>query len=98
MNAALRLLPATKSEFDSAIDWYERQSPGLGGEFFEEVRIVMDRIRSNPHAHPDIHNGVRKAVVRRFPYVILYSEETHEVIVIAIFHAARDPSVWRART
>ncbi len=44
-----------------------------------------------------VYGDVRKAVVRRFPYVVLYREDAAEVVVIAVFHTSRDPSIWQAR-
>jgi toxin ParE1/3/4 len=44
-----------------------------------------------------VYKDVRKAVVNRFPYVVLYREEPGALVVIAVFHAARDPNVWKSR-
>jgi toxin ParE1/3/4 len=44
-----------------------------------------------------VYGDVRRAVVTRFPYVVLYREESEEVIVISVFHTARDPSLWQSR-
>src|SRR5439155_25855346 len=92
-----RLLPEAKAEFDAAADWYEQQRPGLGVDFIARVREVLDRIAANPRLHSAVYGDVRKAVVRRFPYVVLSREDAGEVVVIAVFHTSRDPSVWQAR-
>jgi len=47
--------------------------------------------------HGIVHYDVRKAVVTRFPYIVLYREEAGEVLVISVFHTSRDPAVWQAR-
>lgn len=61
--------PQARQEFDSAADWYEREQPGLGGAFLAEVeRLLRYLIAGNPGAFPEVLVGVRKAVVRRFPY------------------------------
>jgi hypothetical protein len=57
----------------------------------------MDRISANPGLHAAIYQDVRKAAVKRFPHVVLYREEPGEVVVIAVFHTARDPSIWQSR-
>jgi plasmid stabilization system protein ParE len=44
-----------------------------------------------------IEGDIRKAVLRRFPYVILFRALEHEVVVIACFHGRRDPDEWRTR-
>ena len=93
----IRLLPEAKDEFDAAVDWYEQQRPGLGTAFLERVRETFARIASNPQLHAAVHQDVRRAVVRKFPYGVLYKEEAGEIVVVAVFHSARDPNIWQGR-
>jgi toxin ParE1/3/4 len=93
----LRLLPDARDEFDAAVDWYEQQRPGLGTVFLDRVREVFARIAANPQLHATVYQDVRKAVVQKLPYVMLYKEEAGEVVVIAVFHTARDPVIWQGR-
>jgi toxin ParE1/3/4 len=97
MSLPIRFLPEARAEFDAATDWYERQRTGLEVDFVAEVRAVRNRIAVNPRIHGTIHGDVRKAVVRRFPYLILDREGVGEVVVIAVFPTSRDPSVWQTR-
>jgi plasmid stabilization system protein ParE len=97
MKRPLRLLPEARIEFDDGVDWYDARQAGLGARFLARVREVFDRIRSNPRMHGAVHQDVRKAVVCGFPYVVLYQEDSHEVIVIAVFHTSRDPADWKGR-
>jgi plasmid stabilization system protein ParE len=93
----IRLLPEARHEFDAAVDWYEQQRPGLGTAFLDRVREVFARIAAHPQLHATAYQDVRKAVVQKFLYVVLYKEEAGEVVVIAVFHSARDPAIWRGR-
>jgi plasmid stabilization system protein ParE len=93
----VRLLPEAQAEFDEAADWYEQRQTGLGVDFVRRVREVIRRIAANPQLHAAIYQDVRKAVVARFPFVVLYREEPGEVIVIAVHHTSRDPSHWQSR-
>jgi plasmid stabilization system protein ParE len=97
MSLPLRLLPEARDEFDAAVDWYEQQRPGLGPAFLDRVRDVLGRIAANPQLHATVYQDVRKAVVPTFPYVVLYKEDAGEVVVIAVFHTARDPAIWQGR-
>lgn len=90
-------MPEAKDEFDAATDWYEQRRPGLGTALVDRVREVFTRIAVNPQMHATVYQSIRKAVVRQFPYVVLYKEEAGEVIVVAVFHTARDPSSWQSR-
>jgi plasmid stabilization system protein ParE len=93
----IRLLPEARDEFDAAVDWYEQQRAGLGAAFLDRVREVFARIAANPQLHATVYQDVRKAVVQKFPYVVLYKEEAGEVVVTAVFHTARDPARWQGR-
>jgi toxin ParE1/3/4 len=97
MSLPTRILPEAKAEFDAAVDWYEQQRRGLGADFLAKVDDVLNRIASHPKIHAALYGVVRKAVVMRFPYVVLYQEDAVEVVVIAVFHTARDPSIWKSR-
>ncbi len=97
MSFPIRLLPEAKTEFDAGADWYEQQRPGLGVDFVARVREVLNRIAANPQLHATVYGDVRKAVVAQFPYVVLYPEDAGEVVVIAVFHTARDPAIWQSR-
>jgi plasmid stabilization system protein ParE len=94
----IRLLPEARVELDDAVDWYARQRAGLGSRFFSPVQAVFNRIAANPQLHAPVYGPVRKAAVRQFPYIVLYREESGEVVVISVFHTSRDPSIWQART
>ena len=97
MSLPLRLLPEAKAEFDDAADWYEDQQTGLGVDFVARVRDVLRRIAAQPRLHAAVYQDVRKAVVSRFPYIVLYREEPAEVVVISVFHTSRDPDEWKSR-
>lgn len=93
----IRFLPEAKAEFDASADWYDAQRTGLGIDFVARVRDALDRIAANPQVYGTVYRSVRKALVKKFPFVILYQEEDGEVLVISVFHTSRDPSVWKLR-
>jgi plasmid stabilization system protein ParE len=86
-----------RSDVIAAQDWYEEQSPGLGARFTDELDLTVQRIADNALQFPVVFRDVRRALVRRFPYSLLFRIETDAVIVIAFFHASRDPQTWQGR-
>jgi hypothetical protein len=50
-----------------------------------------------PLAYPAVHGEARKAVLRRFPYALIYVVEGSDIVVLACYHHRRDPKGWRAR-
>jgi plasmid stabilization system protein ParE len=88
---------AARAEFDDAADWYEARRPGLGAAFTAAVQRVLDRIAAQPDFYAAVWNGVREALVPGFPYCVYYREEPGQVLVLSVFHTARDPSIWQSR-
>ena len=97
MSLPLVFRPAAEMEFDAAALWYEGQKPGLGENFVAEVQIVLNEIADNPDRYAAVSGDVREAPVSRFPYCVYYRHRPGRLVVIAVFHTSRDPSVWQAR-
>jgi plasmid stabilization system protein ParE len=87
-----------RAEFDAAGDWYERQRPGVGLAFTTAVQRALDRIAAQPQLHRVVFRDIRRAVVSGFPYCVYYRERPSAIVVIAVFHTARDPSIWQSRS
>jgi plasmid stabilization system protein ParE len=62
-----------------------------------KVDEVLNLITNMPRVHPVIYKNVRRAVVKRFPYVVYYEVETDRIVIISVFHSSRNPSIWKAR-
>jgi plasmid stabilization system protein ParE len=81
-----------------AQDWYENEAPGLGRGFRAAVDVVAKRMGATPLQFPVIHRNVRRALLRRFPYALMFVIEDDETVtVIACFHGSRDPAHWQQR-
>jgi toxin ParE1/3/4 len=97
MSLPLVVRHAGRAELDEAASWYESQRPGLGVEFVTEVQEVLDTIAAQPKRFPVAVGEVREAAVSRFPYYVYYRVKSDRLVVIAVFHSSRDPSVWQGR-
>lgn len=86
-----------KADIREAARWYESQRVGLGRAFVHQIDALLDRIRQNPMQHQVVHREVRRAIPRRFPYGVFYRIDESEVLVFAVVHLHRDPSIWRDR-
>ena len=64
--------PEAEADLVAAQNWYDQQRDGLGAEFLEEVRVVFRRIEQTPAMHAVVYKDVRRAIVRRFPYLVFY--------------------------
>lgn len=93
----LVFLDEARVEFDEAAEWYAEQKTGLGIEFVSRVQEVLDQIASMPRLHPVVYKNVRRAIVKKFPYLLHYEVEVDRLVVISVFHSSRDPSIWKTR-
>lgn len=92
------LRPEARDDLIAARDWYERQRSGLGQSFTEAVRQLLANVADNPALYEKAHGDVRRARVRRFPYVVYYRVLTDRIEVLGVFHGSRNPNAWRSRT
>jgi len=93
----LRLSPEAELDLDEAHLWYHRQAPRLAANFLAAVQASIASIQRRPEAYALVDPTMRRALVRRFPYAIFYEIGATEIVVYAIFHAARDPRAWKRR-
>jgi plasmid stabilization system protein ParE len=89
---------AARAELIDAQDWYEREAAGLGRQFREAIDALAQRMSTNPPQFPIAFKSMRRALLRRFPYALFFVVEGDTLLVIACFHASRDPLQWQKRT
>ena len=75
----------------------EAEFEGLGSEFRSDVRSAAERISRHPVAWPVERGEVRKCLLHKFPYKLLYSVENDHVFIIAVAHQHRQPDYWIER-
>lgn len=97
MTSPLALSPAALDDLLSAADWYDAQQPGLGAAFLDSVEACFSRIERLPHAFPESDAGLRSALLRRFPYAVLFRIGRERIEVLAVWHGRRDPKGWLDR-
>ena len=95
---SFRFDPHAEQELLEAVSYYENVEPGLGYDFSLEVYSAVQRALAYPKAWPVLDGDVRRALVRRFPYGVLYSEEAGELLIIAVMNLHREPEYWKARS
>jgi len=94
---SLRIHPEAERELDEAVEYYEDIEPGLGYDLSVEIYSAIQRAVAYPRAWPVLDGEVRRALVRRFPYGVLYSEEEGTLLVIAVMNLHRAPGYWKGR-
>jgi len=89
--------PEAEDEFNVAIDHYEEIEAGLGYDFALEVYSTVRRSVEFPKAWAVLEGTIRRSLVKRFPYGVLYSKEQKGIYIIAVMNLHRDPGYWKHR-
>lgn len=98
-NYRLIVRPPAERDLREAQQWYEEQRPGLGADFRAAIDNSFRRLAENPQLYPVVYRGLRRAVMRRFPYLIYFAVQKDVVNIVACWHSKRDPNQmrWRVR-
>ena len=84
--------PAVERELREIIQYYNHCATGLGNDFLNEFDQQILRIASNPYQWSEIAQGVRRALLRRFPYILYFRVMDDEVLrVLVVKHQRRHP-------
>ncbi len=94
---AVRFESAARQELDRAVDYYERQSPGLGSRFIDRVMEAVGIVGRHPSLFAVTDGPYRCKLIRSFPYALYYREKDDRVVVLAVAHASRKPGYWQER-
>jgi plasmid stabilization system protein ParE len=84
-------------ELTEAARYFDRESPALGAAFIAEVERCVAGIVEHPASGQLLRGAVRRRLVRRFPYSVLYSIKPDHIRVLAVMHAKRRPMYWVGR-
>jgi plasmid stabilization system protein ParE len=90
----VRLLQPAEQEMVDAAAYYEVQVRGLGDDFLKKVESAIADIAENPEQWPLVKQNIRRRLIHRFPYALLYRVDPGEVIILAIAHLHRHPAYW----
>lgn len=83
-----------RQEVEDAVRFYELEYSGLGRKFKEEVRKAALRIAAYPEGWSIERGNVRKCLLHKFPYKLLYAVDENHILIIAVAHQHRKPDYW----
>ncbi len=86
-----------EAELLEAARYYEDRVQGLGQALIEDVEQATAELFENPLSCPTVGAELRRRIIRRFPYSLLYVAETERIVVVAVAHQKRRPGYWKYR-
>jgi plasmid stabilization system protein ParE len=97
MTPVVKIHEAAEAEINEAADFYDIESPGLGTVFIDEIQRAIGNISLHPEAYPLIQSRVRRTILNKFPYSLIYSVRSNEIMILAVAHQKRRPFYWHKR-
>jgi len=97
-----RLDPAARIEVREATQYYLSDNPEIADDFIDRIESVLRSIARSPKRFPRIETvqterDIRRVLLSRFPYLIIYEILDEEPYVLAVAHAHRRPNYWTNR-
>ena len=94
---SVRLLAQARCEIRDAAEYYEDRVEGLGIDFTHKVDEALLDVCENPERWLVLKKDIRRRLIPRFPYCLLYRVEREEIVVVAVMHFSRQPGYWVGR-
>jgi plasmid stabilization system protein ParE len=90
---------AALAEAQDAYHWYESKEYGLGDAFRKALDEVIDSVQAGPLGNQVIYGlDIRRAIMRRFSFLVICTVHDNSFLVLAVFHMSRDPRTWHRRS
>jgi mRNA-degrading endonuclease RelE of RelBE toxin-antitoxin system len=89
--------PVALLDSDEAATWYNQKIHRLGFRFLLDLETTIESLIRNPFAYSILKEPIRKAGLKKFPYVVLYVIESNNIIVIGIINTKRSRSYFKRR-
>jgi plasmid stabilization system protein ParE len=89
--------PQFDCDVREAAAWFETRVAGLGAEFSLAVEQLILRVMNNPGMYPEIRPAYRRAIVRRFRYILIFRHKGESVRFVGTLHGSRNLDEWLER-
>ncbi|MCC5646856.1 type II toxin-antitoxin system RelE/ParE family toxin [Nostoc sp. CHAB 5824] len=90
--------PLAEQELVDVASYYEEQNQGLGLDYLTEVEGAVNLLMRYPAAGVVVRGFVRRLILPKFPYSLLYRVVDDNLIrILAIAHHKRKPVYWIGR-
>lgn len=80
-----------ENELEDALYFYDLISTKIGDHFLNQINTCIESILLNPETYKLEFDIYRQAVVKKFPFVIIYTKIDSVILISAIFHTSKNP-------
>ena len=97
MNGRISFHEAAELEIIDAVSFFQSERPELGAALIDEIERAIHQILTHPLSCQLVNRTVRRKVLRRLPYNIMYSVKPEAIRILAMASQRRRPFYWRSR-
>ncbi len=90
--------PEAAAELQAAARYYEGLAEGLGADFLTAIEASCSRLLRFPEIGRSFGGNLRRLIVPRFPFSVIYRIETDRLLVVAVANLYRRPGYWQRRS
>lgn len=98
MTRAVRWTTRASTQLQEAAIYLDRERTGTGLSFVDQVEAVLRVASDHPEAFPRVPHisgdEVRRGLVRRYGYWIIYEIRSADILVLSIWHGNREAEGW----
>lgn len=94
----VRFHPLARAEMGDSARYYEDECRGLGSEFLDAVQRAVGFLREHPEGAPVVSDALRRKLIDRFPFGLIYAIEEDGLFIIAVANLRRRPFYWKERS
>ena len=77
--------------------FYEAASFGLGRDFLDDLHQAIKNLPAHPEIGVQVSKGLRRMLLRRFPFSLIYSVEADGILIVSVAHHRQRPGYWKSR-
>ena len=97
MSHVVEIDAIAEREAREAFEWYRARDPDIADRFEGAFRQTVTKIGAAPLRFPPHAHSTRRAVVERFPWVVVFLVRAESIRILAVAHMRRRPGYWRGR-
>lgn len=87
----INITKKAEAEYNAAYWYYEEQRSGLGAFYEHETDKLLKTLKGNPLLFQRKYKQYREALLKKFPYFIIYEIISDVIVIHSFFHTNRNP-------
>jgi transcription antitermination factor NusA-like protein len=91
MNYGIEIKETAREDAVEAFLYYEGRQPGVGNRFLDKMELLLSDIEKHPKHYQEKYKQFRQALIKPFPYLIVFEIDAKIIVVHKVINAARHP-------